>query len=169
MNFKKIENKVKAFYEAGNTTDGIRWLIKKFDLQNDFLEEIAYRDEAKPEYILMTTEGNFGEVQKIVIPKNTFEFPLPLILNLLAHEMLHVIQRTTQPYITDKNEREWQAYYEMLFHKIFPKVPENSSFHQEFFARKALEYYNRMEEGSALQHKYAAQKKEVEKVLAGVE
>jgi hypothetical protein len=37
----------------------------------------------KPEFILMTTEGALGEPQIIRIPDNTFEYPLPLMLNLL--------------------------------------------------------------------------------------
>ena len=67
-----------------------------------------------------------------------------------------------------QNEREWQAYYEMLFHKIFPKIPECSDFHKKFFAQKAIEYYKRMGEGSELQQKYAAQKLEVENLVASL-
>ncbi|MFV8335055.1 hypothetical protein ACNQF7_03090 [Flavobacterium sp. RSP29] len=46
-----------------------------------------------------------------------------------------------------KNEREWQAYYEMLFHKKFSQIPELPNLHKRFFAKKALEYYNRMGKG----------------------
>lgn len=114
----------------------------------------------------MTTEGALGEPQMIRIPENTFEYPLALILNLLAHEMIHVSQKTKENSIEDKNEREWQAYYEMLFHKKFPKIPEVSDFHKRFFAKKGLEYYNKMGEGSALQLKYANQKQETDTLVS---
>jgi hypothetical protein len=53
----------------------------------------------------------------------------------------------------------------MLFHKVFPQVPEVSDFHKKFFGGKALEYYKRMGEGSELQQKYAEQKTEVEHLI----
>ena len=88
------------------------------------------------------------------------------MLNLLAHEMIHVGQKTKENSIEDKNEREWQAYYEMLFHEKFPQIPEVSDFHKRFFAKKSLEYYNRMGEGSELQLKYANQKQETGNLLS---
>ena len=69
----------------------------------------------------------------------------------------------------DRNEREWQAYYEMLFHKVYPQVPDASTFHRKFFANKAFEYYNRMEKDGELQQKYASQKAEIEQLLATLE
>ena len=73
------------------------------------------------------------------------------MLNLLAHEMLHLKQKSEKCKVEDKNEREFQAYYENLFHKEFPLVPELSPFQQKAFGNKALEYYTRMEKGSDLQ------------------
>ena len=67
--------------------------------------------------------------------------------------------------IMDKNEREWQAYYEMLFHTNFPQIPKLSDYYIKFFGEKALIYYSRMGEGSELQLKYLEQKLEVEKLL----
>ena len=69
----------------------------------------------------------------------------------------------------DKNEREWQAYYEMIFHKVYPQIPEASTYHKKFFANKGLEYYNRMGENSILQLKYASQKKEIDDFLKNLE
>ena len=83
----------------------------------------------------------------------------------LAHEMLHVIQKTQLPYVEDKNEREWQAYTEMLFHHHFRTVPDAPDFNRKQFCEKALEYYNRMGEGSELQQKYAGEKQKVEQLL----
>ena len=118
--------------------------------------------------IVLTTEGDFGGQQIIRIPENSFQFPLPLMISLMAHEMVHVRQKTRLPYVMDKNEREWQAYYEMLFRKIFPNIPEISNFHKKAFANKAFDYYNRMGEASELQAKYAEQKKEVEELIVSL-
>ena len=68
----------------------------------------------------------------------------------------------------DKKEREFQAYYEMLFHKEFPLVPDVSDFHKKFFGEKALEYYKRMGENSDLQEKYSEDKIKVEDLIAAV-
>ena len=127
------------------------------------------REKAKPDYILMTTEGTFGQPQVIRIPENTFEFPLILMLNLIAHEMIHVVQKVNENEFPDRNEREWQAYYEMLFHKTYPQIPKCSVFHQKFFASKAFDYYKRMGEKSELQEKYSGQKLEIDTLLASFE
>jgi hypothetical protein len=101
-----------------------------------------------------------------MIPPNLFDFDLNLILNVVAHEMLHVRQKSSIHTVEDKNEREFQAYYEMLFHKNFPKIPDASDFHKKIFADKAFEYYKRMGEGSVLQQKYAIQKTEIEQLIS---
>ena len=82
--------------------------------------------------------------------------------------MVHVRQKTTAPFIEDKNEREWQAYYDMNFHNIFPEIFELPTFHKLFFAKKGLEYYDRMGENSELQLKYADQKIAVDKLIASL-
>ncbi len=87
---------------------------------------------------------------------------------MIAHEMLHVRQKAPETLVEDKNEREFQAYYEMLFHKEFPLVPDVSDFHKKFFGEKALEYYKRMGENSDLQKKYLDQKIEVEKLISAL-
>jgi hypothetical protein len=48
-----------------------------------------------------------------------------------------------------------------LFMKFLNNIRKflNSQFHKRFFANKALEYYNRMGEGSLLQIKYAKKNK----------
>ena len=161
MNLSKIKFKVAEFHEFGETVKAANYLFKKFKIDTTYLKGFEFRENAKPEFILMTTEGNFGELQSIRIPKNTFQYPLNLMLCMLCHEMVHVTQKSIAPFVLDKNEREWQAYYEMLFRKIYPNIPEISNFHKKFFASKAFEYYDRMGENSELQKKYAAQKIEV--------
>lgn len=165
---EEIKQKIDSFQQNGQVITAVYWLLKKYKLKNTNLKGFEFREKAKPDFILMTTEGDFGEPQIIRIPENTFEFPLELMLILIAHEMVHVNQKAIQPYVLDKNEREWQAYYEMNFHVLFPQLPEISNFHKKFFAEKGLEYYTRMGEGSVLQQKYAAQKKQVEDLIASL-
>lgn len=66
----------------------------------------------------------------------SFDFDLALVMNVIAHEMVHVSQRAAKDFVEDKNEREWQAYYEMLFHKRFPQLPELSDFHKNSLQTK---------------------------------
>ncbi|WP_158730087.1 MULTISPECIES: hypothetical protein [unclassified Flavobacterium] len=156
---------VNSFHEMGETIAAAQFLMEEYGLTHPNFKGFELREKAKPEFILMTTEGALGEPQIIRIPENTFEYPLPLMLNLLLHEMIHVAQKTPENTIHDKNEREWQAYYEMLFHEQYPQVPELSHFHKRFFANKAVEYYTRMGEGSPLQIKYGTQKQKADLLL----
>lgn len=169
MEFKKISKKIEQWHNNGKTIDAALWLLKFYNIDDANFKGFEYREKAKPNFILMTTEGDFGQPQIIRIPENTFEFPIPLMMSLLAHEMVHVRQKTRDPFVLDKNEREWQAYYQMLFNNIFPNLPEISNFHKKAFSKKALEYYNRMDLNGDLQQKYAAQKDEVLQLLEKLE
>ncbi len=168
MKFKKIKSRIEVFHREGKTIEAAEWLLKMFDIQDHNLKGFALREKAEPNYILLTAEGDFGEQQVIRVPENIFQFSLPLVLTLITHEMVHVRQKSRKPYVEDRLEREWQAYYEMLFHKIFPNYLEVSNFHKKFFAEKAFSYYKRMGEGSELQLKYADQKKEIEDLIASL-
>lgn len=163
--YSEIIQKIETFHELGETIQAAEFLIEEYGIKHPNLKGFELREKAKPSYILMTAEGTFGEKQIIRIPENTFEFELVLILNLIAHEMIHVEQKSHLNKFPDRNEREWQAYYEMLFHKTYPQVPNVSIFHQKFFANKAFDYYNRMEKDGKLQQKYANQKAEIETLL----
>lgn len=163
--YSEIIQKIETYHELGETIQAAEFLIEEYGIKHPNLKGFELREKAKPNYILMTAEGTFGEKQIIRIPENTFEFELVLILNLIAHEMIHVEQKSYPNKFLDRNEREWQAYYEMLFHKVYPQVPIVSIFHQKFFANKALEYFNRMEKDGELQQKYTHQKAEVEALL----
>jgi hypothetical protein len=164
--FTNILQIVNSFHELGETINAATFLLDEYNLHHPNFKGFELREKAKPDFILMTTEGTFGEPQIIKIPENTFEFPLELMLTLLAHEMVHVGQKMQGNLVSDKNEREWQAYYEMIFHKIYPQIPDISDFHKKFFANKALEYYNRMEKDGDLQQKYAEQKIEIENLIS---
>ncbi len=164
--FDDIERTVKIFHKHNLTEEAALWLLKVYEMEHPNFKGFEFREPAKPEFILMTAEGVIGKPQIIRIPENTFAYSLVLMVNLLAHEMLHVKQKSPEIAMQDRNEREWQAYYELLFHKEFPLVPNASVFHQKFFAEKALAYYNRSEkEENPLRLKYAHQKMEVEAFL----
>jgi len=164
----KISEIINRFHEQGETIAAANFLIEEYGIKHPNFEGFELREKAKPEFILMTTEGTFGQKQIVRIPENTFEFPLPLMVNLIAHEMIHVGQKVEEDAYPDRNEREWLAYCEMLFHTTYPQVPDASVFHQKFFAGKALDYYRKMGENSELQLKYAAQKVEVENLIASL-
>ena len=163
--YSEIIQKIETYHELGETIQAAEFLIEEYGIKHPNLKGFELREKAKPDYILMTAEGNFGEKQIIRIPENTFQFELILMLNLIAHEMIHVEQKSHLNKFPDRNEREWQAYYEMLFHKVYPQVPNASTFHRKFFTNKAFEYYNRMEKDGELQQKYASQKAEIEQLL----
>ena len=166
--YSEILEKIETFHELGETIQAAQFVLKEFGLENPNLKSFELREKAKPDYVLMTTEGEIGNPQIIRIPENTFEFEFILMLNLIAHEMVHVIQKSSKDCPQDRNEREWQAYYEMLFHKIFPQIPDAKPHQRKFFANKALEYYNRMEKDGELQKKYASQKTEFETLISSL-
>lgn len=165
MDFDQVRLHLNAYKENNQVIDAAKYLLYSFDLEHENFAGFGLR-EAIPNLVLLTTEGELGEPQKVMIPPNLFDFDLNLVLNVIAHEMLHVRQKSSINTVEDKNEREFQAYYEMLFHKVFPKIPDASDFHKKIFADKAFEYYRRMGENSELQQKYAAQKKEIEQLIS---
>ncbi len=160
--YSEILQLIQTYHELGETVAAANLVIEEYDIKHPNFKNFELREKAKADYILMTTEGTFGQPQIIRIPENTFEFEFVLMLNLIAHEMIHVGQKAEGNFIEDRNEREWQAYYEMLFHKTYPQMPDVPKHQQIFFANKALDYYNRMGENSELQLKYASQKQEVD-------
>ena len=166
--FSDISQIINGFHELGETISAANFLIEEYNIKHPNFDCFELREKAKPEYILMTTEGTFGRKQIIRIPENTFEFQLILMLNLIAHEMIHVAQKVEKDAYPDRNEREFLAYSEMLFHTTYPQVPDASVYHQKFFANKAFDYYKRMGEGSELQKKYANQKAAIELLIASL-
>lgn len=165
MNLEHIKDHLNAYKKHDQISDAAHFLLNTFGLENDNFAGFGFRSELETNKMLLTTEGALGEKQMVMIPKNLFDFDLNLVANMVAHEMLHVRQKAPETLVEDKNEREFQAYYEMLFHKEFPLVPNVSDFHKKFFGEKALEYYKRMGENSELQNKYLDQKIEVESLI----
>ena len=166
MNLEQVNFHIEAYKESDQILDAAHYLIRNFNLEHENFAGFDFRDELKSDGLLLTAEGELGEPQTVKIPRNLFDFNLDLVLNMVAHEMLHVRQKDPNSLVEDKNEREFQAYYEMLFHKVFPEIPELSPFYIKQFGEKALEYYRRMGENSELQRNYEEQKKEVEDLIA---
>ena len=165
MNYDQLKFNIDAYRQTGEILAAAQFLVHQFNLDDENFAGFGFRDELEKNSILLTANGEIGELQEVMIPRNLFDFDLDLVLNMLAHEMLHVRQKSPKMMIVDKNEREWQAYYEMLFHTNFPQIPELSDYYKHFFGEKALIYYGRMGEGSALQLKYAEQELDVENLL----
>lgn len=168
MNLEHIKDHLNAYKEHNQIFDAAHFLIETFGLESENFAGFGFRPELESNRMLLTTEGILGEKQMVMIPRNLFDFDLNLVANMVAHEMLHVRQKAPETLVEDKNEREFQAYYEMLFHNEFPLVPDVSDFHKKFFAEKALEYYKRMGENSDLQEKYSEDKIKVENLIAAV-
>ena len=168
MNLENITDHLKAYKQHDQIIDAANFVISSFGLEHENFAGFGFRPELEPDKMLLTAEGEIGGMQMVMIPKNLFDFDLNLVVNMLAHEMLHVRQKAPENLVEDKNEREFQAYYEMLFHKIFPQVPEVPDFHKKFFGEKALEYYRRMGEHSELQQKYVQEKLEIEELISSV-
>ncbi|MGH2666241.1 hypothetical protein [Flavobacterium sp.] len=166
--YSEILQLVQTYHELGETVQAANLVIEEYGIRHPNFKSFELRERAKPEYVLMTTEGTFGLPQIIRIPENTFEFEFILMLNLIGHEMIHVGQKTEGNSVEDRNEREWQAHYEMLFHKTYPQIPDMPKHQLLFFANKGLDYYRKMGENSALQQKYAQQKLEVENLVASL-
>lgn len=165
MDLSNILNHVKAYHESGETLAAAKFLIRAFDLESDNLSGFDFQKDVPKDQILMTTTGEVPGKQTVNLPDGVFKYNFELVLNLLMHEMLHVRQKSPDSPVLDKNEREFQAYYEMLYHKVFPRVPDAPVTSRIQFAQKALEYYRRMGEDSELQQKYKTQKEEVETYL----
>lgn len=165
MNLESIQSHVEAYKSHDQILDAAKYLIRSFGMEHENFAGFSFRDELSENSVLLTAEGAIGEPQIVRIPRNLFDFDLKLILNLIAHEMLHVQQKAPGSKMTERNEREFQAYYEMLFHKVFPQIPNASHFSQKQSAAKALDYYRKMGEDSELQEKYAKQKIEIENLL----
>lgn len=165
MNLETIKSHLEAYKSHNQIEDAASFIIRTAQLEDENFAGFGFREEFSPTSILLTAEGVLGGPQKIMIPKNLFDFDITLVLNVLAHEMLHVKQKKAGQVVEDKNEREFQAYTEMLYHKVFPQIPDAPDFSRKQFCEKALEYYRRMGEGSELQKRYKEEKEQVEKTL----
>jgi hypothetical protein len=113
-----------------------------------------------PKNLVVVTEGEFGpdKPQTIKVPDNIFDFPPEMVLNMLAHEFHHVDQKTALEPVMDKNEREFQAYFEGVFPTRTPQLPQSPNWLKKQLVAQALRYFGMMEDGGPLQAKYLTQK-----------
>lgn len=151
----EIQQKVQIFHELGQTIEAGLYILDQYEIKSEYFKGFELREKATASMILFTAEGEFGEPQIIKMPENAFEFDLTLIVNLIAHEMVHVIQKNREPYLKERSEREIEAYSEMLYHSKFPLVPKLPKHQEKFMANAILSYYKKIEENIEHQKKYA--------------
>ena len=72
--FQSVLEIVNSYHELGETIAAAQFLIQEYGLDHSNFKGFELREKAKPEFILMTTEGILGEPQIIKIPENTFPF-----------------------------------------------------------------------------------------------
>ncbi len=120
-----------------------------------------------PKRLVLTTEGDFGKAkpQIIRVPENLFEFPMEMVVNMLAHETYHVAQKTADNPLLDKNEREFQAYYEGVFPEKFAHLPPCPLWLKKQLAQQALRYFAMMQPYSVMYFNYLSQKYRLEEFL----
>ncbi len=165
-NHNKIAIQIKKIADKKGILLAAKALLKKYNIFPSNLE-LALKPIDAAKQLVVTTEGDFGkDLKQIVrIPENLFEFPMEMVVNMLAHEMLHIHQKTGDEIINDKNEREFQAYFEGVFPNHFIDLPENPNWLKKQLATQAIRYFNQMGEGSVLQIKYGYQKLKLDAYL----
>ena len=168
-NHIKIAAQVKKIVKKEGVLVATHAMLKKYKIFPQNLE-LALKPNDATKQLVVTTEGDFGkDLKQIVrVPENLFEFPIEMVVNMLAHEMLHIKQKTGDEPVTDKNEREFQAYYEGVFPEFFIDLPTSPNWLKKQLANQAVRYYTQMGEGTELQIKYAEKKLKLEDFLASL-
>ena len=138
-------------------------ILDYLKLKHSAFTGFTFRDEIDTKGLLLTAEGDESTGITIRVPRNVLDFDLTLLSNILMHEMYHVHQRSGNNQIETREEREWQAYTEMIFHKKFTQIPILATFYIKQFGEKALTYYAKMTD--ELKAKYAEEKADLEKIL----
>lgn len=160
--------KIEFLKEYSNTNGVLNTIELLANEYNLMLSNVTFSIRPNAENgLLLTTEGVLGtqNIQNITIPQNVFSFNIETILALLSHEIHHVQQRTQEPIIHNKYEREFQAYYEGVFPNKFSHLPAVSENLRKQFAQKALHYFNGFEIGSELYVRYLSCKYMLEEYL----
>ena len=94
-------------------------ILDYLNLKHSSFTGFTFREDIDPQGLLLTAEGDESTGITIRVPRNVLDFDLVLLSNILMHEMYHVHQRSGDHQIELREEREWQAYTEMIFHKKF--------------------------------------------------
>jgi hypothetical protein len=162
--------KTETLLELG-TKNEVKKAVKKMfqllEIDQDNIEIGIRPPDARPNMLVVTTEGDLSKNAKQIIrvPEKLFTFPFDMVLSLLTHEVHHVRQKTGNNPVTDKNEREFQAYYEGIFQEIFTTAPIAPTWLKKQFATHLYRYYAQMGENSELQAKYKSQKEHVDEFV----
>jgi hypothetical protein len=88
--------------------------------------------------LFLTAEGVLGSPQKVMIPKNLFDFDLNLVLNLIAHEMLHVRQKAPGHVIEEKAKGNFRRITKCFFIRFFLRFLKYPIFIKKISAAKHL-------------------------------
>lgn len=158
-----FKNKINDLKNKGLIIEALVEILTLFELNHSAFKGFVFRDEVNTKGILLTAEGDKQNGFTIHVPRNILDFDLVLISNLVMHEVIHLYQRSGENQIKEREEREWQAYTEMIFHRMFPKIPVLTDFYQKQFGEKAISYYNRM--SAELKNKYLLEKNNLEELL----
>ena len=132
MDLDQINFNIKAYKEHNQILDAANFVVHQFGLENKDFEGFGFREEIEINSILLTTEGEFGGAQRIIIPRNLFDFDLALVMNVIAHEMVHVSQRAAKDFVEDKNEENGRLILKCFFisaflsYRNFPTFIKNS-------------------------------------------
>ena len=101
MNLEQVNLHLNAYKESDQILDAAKYLIRNFDLEHENFAGFGFREELKNDGLLLTAEGEIGEKQIVKIPRNLFDFDIKLVLNMVAHEMLHVRQKDPNSLVED--------------------------------------------------------------------
>lgn len=164
---EKFKERINYLKNNQLVVEALYEILDKLKLKHNAFTGFSFREEINPKGLLLTAEGDESTGITIRVPRNILDFDLTLLSNLLMHEMIHVFQRSGENQIESREEREWQAYTEMIFHKRFPNVPPLTDFYIKQFGEKALTYYNRMPDD--MKAKYAVEKNELNTILISIE
>ena len=124
MDLKHVTQQLNVYKADDQVIDAAEYLIRSFGLESENFAGFGFRPELETNSILLTTEGALGAQQKVMIPKNLFDFELNLVLNMIAHEMLHVRQKAPETLVEDKNAVSYTHLdvYKRQAHYPLPKT-----------------------------------------------
>lgn len=165
-NHTKIAAQINKIVDTKGVLPATEAMLKKYKILPKNVE-LAIKPIDAAKQLVVTTEGDFGKdlMQIVRVPENLFDFPMEMVVNMLAHEMLHINQKTGDEPVIDKNEREFQAYYEGVFPEFFIDLPTSPNWLKKQLANQAIRYFTQMGEGSELQMKYVNRKQKLEDFL----
>lgn len=94
-NHLNIATKVKEIIDNQGVLPAVEVLLEKYEILLPNVH-FALKPTEAANNLVVTTEGDFGPNQKqtIRVPENLFDFPMEMVVNMLAHEIYHVQQKT---------------------------------------------------------------------------